>query len=145
MLLTWLVKNMYPRYVSIQLLLLASILVWLVCILVVTNKTTQEYIPPYYDPPLSDHPIPSLAAVSAIPPPMQSDPTCHPPPLPAYPECDEPGLTGDRLHNPRKLVLMVLFSFEVDTLEIMLKEVQDMVDFIFIVEGSTTHRGVCII
>ena len=136
---------MYPRYVALQLLLLTSILVWLVCILVVTNMTTQDYTPPYYDPPISDHPIPSLAAVSAIPPPVESNPGCLPPPLPTYPECDDPGLTGERLHNPRKLVIMALFSFEVDTLEIMLKEQQDMVDFIFIVEGSTTHRGVSIV
>ena len=37
---------------------------------------------------------------------------------------------------------MTQFSFEADTLEIMLREQQDLVDFIFIVEGSATHRGV---
>ena len=37
---------------------------------------------------------------------------------------------------------MIIFSFEVDTLEIALKEQQDMVDKIFIVESSATHKGV---
>ena len=37
---------------------------------------------------------------------------------------------------------MILFSFEVDTLEIALREIQDVVDHIFIVESSYTHRGV---
>ena len=78
----------------------------------------------------------------ALPPPLPPNPDCHPPPLPSYPECEDPGLTGARLPHPRKLVLMTLFSFEADTLEIMLKEQQDLVDFIFIVEASTTHRGV---
>ena len=37
---------------------------------------------------------------------------------------------------------MMLFSFEVDTLEISLRETHDVVDHIFIVESSRTHRGV---
>ena len=37
---------------------------------------------------------------------------------------------------------MMLFSFEADTLEISLREIQDVVDHIFIVESSRTHRGV---
>ena len=37
---------------------------------------------------------------------------------------------------------MMIFSFEVDTLEVALKEQQDMVDKIFIVESSATHKGV---
>ena len=44
--------------------------------------------------------------------------------------------------RPRKLVLMFLFSFELDVLEIALKEQQDLVDKIFLVESSVTHRGV---
>ena len=44
--------------------------------------------------------------------------------------------------KPRKLVLMLLFSFEVDTLEIALREHQEMVDKIFIVESSSSHKGV---
>ena len=38
---------------------------------------------------------------------------------------------------------MFLFGFEVDTLEIALREQQDLVDKIFLVESSATHRGVC--
>ena len=37
---------------------------------------------------------------------------------------------------------MILFSFEVDTLEIALREQQDMVDTIFLVESSLSHKGV---
>lgn len=37
---------------------------------------------------------------------------------------------------------MILFSFEVDTLEIALQEQQDLVDMIFIVESSISHKRV---
>ena len=46
------------------------------------------------------------------------------------------------LTEPRRLVLMFLFSFEVDVLEIALREQQDLVDKIFLVESSASHRGV---
>ena len=39
---------------------------------------------------------------------------------------------------------MILFGFEVDTLEIALKEQQDLVDKIFIVESSASHKGVSV-
>ena len=37
---------------------------------------------------------------------------------------------------------MILFAFEVDTLEIALKEQMDVLDKIFIVESTVTHKGV---
>ena len=37
---------------------------------------------------------------------------------------------------------MFLFSFEVDTLEIALKEQQDMLEKVFLVESSLSHKGV---
>ena len=37
---------------------------------------------------------------------------------------------------------MFLFGFELDVLEIALREQQDLVDTIFLVESSATHRGV---
>ena len=37
---------------------------------------------------------------------------------------------------------MVLFGFEVDTLEIALREQSDLVDRIFVVESTLTHKGV---
>ena len=37
---------------------------------------------------------------------------------------------------------MLLFGFEVDTLEIALREQIDLVDKVFIVESSLTHKGV---
>ena len=39
---------------------------------------------------------------------------------------------------------MMLFSFEVDTLEISLREQHDWVDMIFIVEATTTTKGASI-
>ena len=54
----------------------------------------------------------------------------------------QPGLTGRRFMEPRKLVLLILFGFEVDVLEIALKQQQDLVDKIFLVESTSTHRGV---
>lgn len=54
----------------------------------------------------------------------------------------ETGFTGRRRTEKASIILMILFSFEVDTLEISLREIQDVVDHIFIVESSITHRGV---
>ena len=84
-----------------------------------------------------------LAQVAAIPPPVPINQSCYPPPLPRLPSCaGETGLTGKRLDHPRKVVLMMLFAFEVDTLEIALREQMDYLDKIFIVESTITHKGV---
>ena len=37
---------------------------------------------------------------------------------------------------------MLMFGFEMDTLEVQLREVADVVDVIFIVEATVTHHGV---
>ena len=59
------------------------------------------------------------------------------------PSCSgQPGLTGKRLDFPRKIVLLFLFGFEADILEIALKQQHDLVDKIFLVESSQSHRGV---
>ena len=50
--------------------------------------------------------------------------------------------SGPHLVRPRRLVLMILFGFEVDTLEIALREQLTLVDKVFIVESSVTHKGV---
>ena len=54
----------------------------------------------------------------------------------------QPGLTGKMLDNPRRIILMFLFGFEVDVLEIALRQQQDLVDKIFLVESSSSHKGV---
>ena len=60
-----------------------------------------------------------------------------------YPDCtSQSGLTGEKFEKPKKIILMMIFSFEVDTMEVALKEQQDLVDKIFIVESSATHKGV---
>ena len=85
----------------------------------------------------------TLAQVAALPPHVHINQTCFPPPLPRYPACKgETGLTGMRLDKPRKVVLMILFGFEVDTLEIALMEQMDLLDKIFIVESTFTNKGV---
>ena len=93
--------------------------------------------------PLSDSPIPSLSHLASLPPPAPPPAHCSAPKLPRLPSCQgQPGLTGARLASPRRLVLMILFSFEVDTLEIALREMIDIVDVIFLVEATKSHKGV---
>ena len=55
---------------------------------------------------------------------------------------DQPGLTGKKLDFPRKIVLLFLFGFEADVLEIALQQQHDLVDKIFLVESTQSHRGV---
>ena len=93
--------------------------------------------------PLSDAPIPSLSHLASLSPPAPPSAQCSAPQLPRLPSCQgQPGLTGVRLAKPRRVVLMMLFSFEVDTLEIALREQLEYVDKIFIVEATTTTKGV---
>ena len=81
-----------------------------------------------------------LSVLAAVPPASPPSPLCTAPPLPPA-HCDDPGL-GELLPSPRNLVTMILFSFEVDTLEIALKEMEDIVDVIFLVEATKSHKGV---
>ena len=80
----------------------------------------------------------TLAEVAALSPPSPPSSSCTPPTLPTRPNCKEQpgsssckkcnsnskklwifsGLTGELLTSPRKLVLLLLFSFEADTLEV---------------------------
>ena len=93
-----------------------------------------------------------LAQVLLLPPPVASNETCTAPPV-AVPapgpagEADAkfcvgrgPGLTGLPRAAPRKIGHMVMFGFEPDTLEILMREEMDVVDFIFIVEAQRTHQ-----
>merc|ERR1712018_170001 len=93
-------------------------------------------------PPLSDNPVTSLAALAALPPQVPASLTCRPTPLPSKPICNDTAFSGNKLEKPRKLALMLMFGFEVDTLEVQLREVVDVVDVIFIVEATVTHHGV---
>ena len=51
---------------------------------------------------------------------------------------------GEKLSKPRNLAIMMLFSFEVDTLEIALRETLDLIDVFFLVESTKSHKGVYI-
>ena len=113
------------------------------------NKVDSEYVS--YDASKENHEavkyfsdrnnlVNMLAIVSAIPPPVPINPSCVAPPDPE-PECTDPGLSY-RMKTPRKLAVMMLFSFEVDTLEIAFKEMLDLVDVVFLIEATKSHKGV---
>ena len=82
-----------------------------------------------------------LSVLAALPPPVPPSPLCKAPPVRPPTSCDDPGL-GELMDTPRHLVTMILFSFEVDTLEIALREMIDIVDVIFLVEATKSHKGV---
>ena len=87
--------------------------------------------------------VAKLASVALLPPPHPADPLCTPPPDTQAITCrGETGLLGERLTKPNKVAMMILFAFEADTLEIMLRDSQDILDYIFIVESTKTHKKV---
>jgi len=96
---------------------------------------------PETSPPISSDPVSTLAGLGAIAPPVPINESCLRPPLPRVPACMDSAFSGEPLIRPRKLALMLLLGFEVDTLEIHLREAVDMVDVIFLVESTTTHHG----
>ena len=63
--------------------------------------------------PITDSAIHSLAAVAAFPPPVAPSGSCSLPSLPSSPVCKDPAFTGAVLHKSRRIVLMLLFGFEV--------------------------------
>ena len=82
----------------------------------------------------------ALAMVARLDPVVPVSDSCQPPPLEPEPSCSgQSAFTGRRLERPRRIVQMLLISFEGDTLEIALQESHDVVDFIFLVESTRTH------
>ena len=75
-----------------------------------TEETSDETC---FSPPLSDQPISSLAAVASLAPPSPPNSSCKRPPLPLSPSCKDSAFTGKLLPRKRKIVHMILFSFEV--------------------------------
>jgi len=136
------VRTLAPFLAFLAFLFLAPLLY-------LRRPATEEYVirtesPLWHaslNPPLSDNPVTSLAALAAVPPPIPPSPSCQPPPLPTEPICNDTAFSGQRLDKPRKLALMLMFGFEVDTLEVQLRESADLVDVIFIVEATVTHHG----
>ena len=55
---------------------------------------------------------------------------------------DHPGLSPPPQQISRKVAAMMTLSFEVDTLEIVLRELSDLVDVFFLVESNGTNKGV---
>ena len=97
---------------------------------------------PQTSPPISSDPVSTLAGLAALAPPAPINESCPRPPLPRVPACLDSAFSGEALTRPRKLALMLLLGFEVDTLEIHLREAADLVDVIFLVESTSTHHGV---
>ena len=110
------------------------------------EKTDTKQLPSPTDLPITSDPIISLSYLASLPPPSPPSPTCVPPgPLPPPLSCDaarNPGLSGKLLTRPRAVVMMIMFGFEVDTLEIALREQLDYVDTIFIIESTVNQKGV---
>ena len=73
-----------------------------------------------FSPPLTDHPISSLAAVASLAPPSPPNSSCTRPHLPLSPSCKDPAFTGKLLPKKRKIVHMILFSFEVTPVPLLL-------------------------
>ena len=108
----------------------------------VVDFQLSEISPPDSELEFSSNSILSLAKLAVLAPPAPVSSSCSPPVLPPVPSCQgHTALTGHYRAKRRRLVLMMLFSFEVDTLEISLREQHDFVDMIFIVEATTTTKG----
>ena len=73
-----------------------------------------------FSPPLSDHPISSLAAVASLSPSSPPNSSCQPPLLPSSPSCKDSAFTGKQLPRKRKIAHMILFSFEVTLVSLSL-------------------------
>ena len=73
-----------------------------------------------FSPPLSDHPISSLAAVASLAPTSPPNSFCLRLPLPLSPACNDSAFTGKLLPRKRKIVHMILFSFEVIPVSLLL-------------------------
>ena len=71
---------------------------------------------PFFNPPLSDNPIFSLAAVASQSPPSPPNSSCTLPPILLESLCKDPAFTGQLLQRRRKIVHVVLFGFEVSLL-----------------------------
>ena len=109
------VRTLAPFLAFLAFLFLAPLLY-------LRRPATEEYVirtesPLWHaslNPPLSDNPVTSLAALAALPPPIPPFPSCQPPPLPTEPICNDTAFSGQQLDKPRKLALMLMFGFEVD-------------------------------
>lgn len=88
--------------------------------------------------------VKTLTEASAIPPPqytLNAECTASFNESSLY-HCNATGASRAKFHEiPRQVAYMVQFSFEVDTLEILLYEIYDMVDVIFLVECIYTNHN----
>ena len=84
------------------------------------ERQMEEAVTPCFNPPLSDNPIFSLAAVASQDPTSPPNTSCtsdstKPPALLASP-CKDPAFTGQLLQNRRRIIHVILFGFEVTIL-----------------------------
>ena len=84
------------------------------------ERQMEEAETPCFNPPLSDNPIFSLAAVASQDPTSPPNTSCtsastKPPALLASP-CKDPAFTGQLLQRRRRIIHVILFGFEVTIL-----------------------------
>lgn len=93
-----------------------------------SERKLEPAVTPCFNPPLSDNPIFSLAAVASLDPTSPPNSSCtaaatFPPILPSLLKapCKDPAFTGRLLQRRRRIIHVILFGFEV-TLFSLLKE-----------------------
>jgi hypothetical protein len=87
--------------------------------------------------------IGELVEFDVVEPTVGINQTCMAPPAlpdPAKIDCSSFGSAfGDKRDHPAKVAHMIQLGFEVDTLEIHLRELYDVVDYFFILESTRAH------
>ena len=87
--------------------------------------------------------IGELVKFDEVEPVVPVNQTCMaPPPLPDPAQIDcsaSPSAFGEKRGRPAKVAHMIQLGFEVDTLEIHLRELYDVVDYFFILESTRAH------
>ena len=82
-----------------------------------SERKLEPAVIPCFNPPLSDNPIFSLAAVASLNPTSPPNSSCNaaatiPPTLLVAP-CKDPAFTGKLLQRRRRIIHVILFGFEV--------------------------------
>jgi hypothetical protein len=86
-----------------------------------------------------------LVEYATLEPFIPANTSCNPPPLPAvtaemcalHPTAFQPGVRA----TPAKVAHLIQFGMDADTLEVLINELYDVVEYIFITESVRTHLG----
>ena len=81
------------------------------------ERQIEEAVTPCFNPPLSDNPIFSLAAVASQDPTSPPNASCtSASAIPPTSPCKDPAFTGQLLQRRRRIIHVILFGFEVTIL-----------------------------